>query len=242
MNFIGAGKSRAPIKRCPMHTHEHWEIIYQIDAHTIATVAGIEFPMSGGDLIIIPPMTPHNTVSDVAFSDMNIRLKKCDFPTSPFVLSDIDGSILKFFEIIYSAHLDRSGFSEIITEKLSELICLYIKKTALEANEPKAVSEFKLLLRENVANADFELTTELKKYGYNPDYLRRSFKKHASLSPLSYLNKLRIEKAKELLLHERFLSVDEVASRCGFNDSFYFSTSFKRQVGVSPLAFRKSNK
>jgi AraC-like DNA-binding protein len=98
-----------------------------------------------------------------------------------------------------------------------------------------------MLLKENLENADFKLTDALKKYGYNPDYLRRSFKKHTSLSPLSYLNSLRIEKAKELLVFEHFLSVDQVAARCGFNDSFYFSTAFKRHVGESPLKYKKKH-
>lgn len=241
MNFIGVGKAVSPIKKCNMHTHMHWELIYQIDHHTVATAGDGSFPMQAGDIIVIPPRVPHKTESDTYFTDMCILLKKCDFLTSPFVVRDRDGSILRLFEMIYLSRLDKTEFNEIITEKLSELVCIYIKKMAADAKEPRAVSDIKMLLKENLENADFKLTDALEKYGYNPDYLRRSFKKHTSLSPLSYLNSLRIEKAKELLVFEHFLSVDQVAARCGFNDSFYFSTAFKRHVGESPLKYKKKH-
>lgn len=44
--------------------------------------------------------------------------------------------------------------------------------------------------------------------------------------------------AKRLLTYEK-LSVKEVAATLAFNDPFYFSNFFKKQVGVSPTAFRK---
>jgi AraC-like DNA-binding protein len=38
---------------------------------------------------------------------------------------------------------------------------------------------------------------------------------------------------------ERYLSIEEVAGRCGFRDSFYFSTAFKKQEGIPPREYRK---
>lgn len=47
----------------------------------------------------------------------------------------------------------------------------------------------------------------------------------------------RIEKAKYLLLDNPKLSIDEVASQCGFHDYNYFITVFKRVTGLSPRQF-----
>ncbi len=54
-----------------------------------------------------------------------------------------------------------------------------------------------------------------------------------------HIRNLRINLAKKLLLEDGSLSISDIASRCGFNDYNYFITVFKKQVGISPLKFRK---
>ncbi len=69
--------------------------------------------------------------------------------------------------------------------------------------------------------------------GVSETYLRRVFSRIYGTSPLSYINGLRISRAKEML-ESRLYSVAEVAQRSGFADIKYFSTAFKRSVGVTP--------
>ena len=54
-----------------------------------------------------------------------------------------------------------------------------------------------------------------------------------------FIRKLRIEKAKELLLNSPELPLAEVAYACGFDDYNYFITVFKRIVGMPPGAYQK---
>jgi AraC-like DNA-binding protein len=51
---------------------------------------------------------------------------------------------------------------------------------------------------------------------------------------------LRIERAKILLTQHTFTGITDTAYFCGFNDSYYFSTCFKKHVGVPPLQYRKT--
>ena len=53
-----------------------------------------------------------------------------------------------------------------------------------------------------------------------------------------YVTMERIALAKTLLVYEKY-SIDLVAERCGFSSSSYFSTVFKKKVGMSPREFRK---
>ena len=53
-----------------------------------------------------------------------------------------------------------------------------------------------------------------------------------------YLGELRLRRAQELLKDSE-LSVNEVASKCGYTDIAYFSRSFKKRLGVSPSKWRK---
>lgn len=69
-------------------------------------------------------------------------------------------------------------------------------------------------------------------------YLSREFKRHFGEGISSYLAKLRITRAKELL---RFSSMrtGEIATACGINDSNHFLKVFKKAEGMTPTEFRK---
>lgn len=69
-------------------------------------------------------------------------------------------------------------------------------------------------------------------------HFRRVFRGIYGTSPLKYINDLRIQTASHLLTSTE-LSVTEIAIRCGFSDSNYFSSKFKQAMGKSPLEYRK---
>ena len=48
-----------------------------------------------------------------------------------------------------------------------------------------------------------------------------------------------MEKAKELLLEEPSLSIQEVASMVGYGDAYHFSKLFKKKFGIAPSAMRR---
>ena len=70
--------------------------------------------------------------------------------------------------------------------------------------------------------------------GYH--FIRR-FKECTGLPPHLYLTRIRLEKAKLLLLTTH-LSVSEIAFSTGYDDPFYFSRLFKKYVGASPSDFK----
>ena len=76
--------------------------------------------------------------------------------------------------------------------------------------------------------------------GYSRARLFTLFKEHTGLSPNDYLMRLRIGESKKLL-SDGTQSVREIALECGFQDDKYFCRLFKRQTGMTPLAFRRKN-
>ncbi|MEG0779462.1 MAG: response regulator [Oscillospiraceae bacterium] len=70
-----------------------------------------------------------------------------------------------------------------------------------------------------------------------PQYLCRLFKKHTAQNLSEYLTEYRMERAKQHLMDPR-CKISEVASLVGFNDPGYFSSTFKRLYGVTPLEYR----
>jgi len=75
--------------------------------------------------------------------------------------------------------------------------------------------------------------------GLDEDYLTYCFRQELGLTPIAYLNRYRVNQAKHLLRHTD-KSVTAVALEVGFSDSGYFSRIFRREVGVSPDAYRRS--
>lgn len=65
----------------------------------------------------------------------------------------------------------------------------------------------------------------------------RRFQLEIGMSPMQYVGRLRIARARELLERTR-LNVTEVARASGFSDPFHFSRAFKRAVGVCPRTHR----
>lgn len=71
-------------------------------------------------------------------------------------------------------------------------------------------------------------------------YLCRLFKDYTNMTPIEYINNLRIENACHLMIHSN-LSVTESALESGFNDLSYFTRLFKRYKGVTPSVYKKSH-
>lgn len=73
------------------------------------------------------------------------------------------------------------------------------------------------------------------------DYLNRLFKKQLNITVFTYLNRVRVNKAKELLL-EGHRKAHEIANEVGYCDEFYFSKMFKKEVGISPSEWLKEKR
>ncbi len=85
---------------------------------------------------------------------------------------------------------------------------------------------------------NIKLETIAPLFGYNSAYLGKIFNKTVGESFNSYVDHMRIERSKELLLENR-LKVYEIAEQVGYKNVDYFHKKFKKYVGISPAEFRK---
>ena len=67
--------------------------------------------------------------------------------------------------------------------------------------------------------------------------LERRFKKHLAKTPNQFINEIRLENARRLLV-ETQLPVSQIAYECGFSEPSYFSKQFKRLFGEMPSQIR----
>lgn len=79
-----------------------------------------------------------------------------------------------------------------------------------------------------------------RELGMNFDYLNRSFKKQTGVTIFAYLNQIRIQKARELLINGN-LRLYEIAEACGFCDEYHFSKAFKKETGSPPSRYLRQS-
>lgn len=95
----------------------------------------------------------------------------------------------------------------------------------------------------NYVNVNFHEDLSLKSlsasFGLTPNYLSQIFKNETGESFVSYLNRLRIERAC-VLLKTSSVKISEIVRQVGYNDSQYFYRVFKKYVGQTPIEYRMS--
>jgi two-component system response regulator YesN len=72
----------------------------------------------------------------------------------------------------------------------------------------------------------------------SPDYLSRLLRQEIGLSFIDYLTQIRIQQAVRML-HDPTKKIYEIADEVGYNNQHYFSTAFKKVLGVSPIEYRR---
>jgi AraC-like DNA-binding protein len=74
---------------------------------------------------------------------------------------------------------------------------------------------------------------------YSPDHLVRLFSKYLHTTPVEFIIRCRLERARHLLLFTSH-SVSSIAEALGYASVSYFSRQFAKRCGVSPLAYRRN--
>lgn len=74
----------------------------------------------------------------------------------------------------------------------------------------------------------------------SPSYFTRAFKEETGMSPINYLLKVRIDRAKELL-SDTGLKISDIALSVGFSNQQRFNEMFKKHTSLTPLQYRKKH-
>lgn len=131
-------------------------------------------------------------------------------------------------------------FQYLVVMYYAELIVLvyrYMDETYLpictNVGLRKAIAYIRMHFGDAINMADVAL-----KAGVSERQLRNLFTQHLNMTPLAYINQIRVNKAVDLLRNTE-LSVKEVCFQCGFQSPQYFSRLFKQQTGLTPREITK---
>ncbi|WP_455782197.1 response regulator transcription factor, partial [Phocaeicola coprocola] len=129
---------------------------------------------------------------------------------------------------------------------LREQIKLKYTHSVISDTEKPATSAddtfiFKLnkVIIENMENEGLNVDLISQELGISRASLYNRLKALTGMGANEYVNKLRIEKAMELL-RQTELNMTEIAEHTGFSTSRYFSTAFKKYTGITPTQYKEN--
>lgn len=117
---------------------------------------------------------------------------------------------------------------------------LYELSATLNQDRPGAALYRMIDFIRRYSDKDLKLETLAEMYHYNSGYLGKMFRQQTGQYFNTYLDRIRIENAKELL--KQGLKVHQVAVKVGYANVDYFHGKFKKYVGMPPSVFRENNR
>jgi two-component system, response regulator YesN len=111
-----------------------------------------------------------------------------------------------------------------------------IRKDSVQKNEIDPIQVAKKWIRMNVG-VNITIEKIAREIPMNPTYFCEYFKSQTGVTILDYVTKIRLEKAKELLLTSD-LKIYDIAEQVGYADTKYFSKLFKKYYGEVPSKFK----
>ncbi len=250
------------------HKHEHLEFCYVMSGRGRHRIGERVFEVSEGDLILINAGEYHqsliggsgSTVVEFYVGLTDIYLEGQEKNHLPVLESDpvlhTSGELkMKLNRLCISMEAEkemgRFGGYFMMKSYAVQMLLFFLREQERPRNErPAAQCSFESANRKYLVEKIIDYFEEhydekisLNQIAGNmylsPFYVSKIFKAETGESPIHALIEIRMEKARELLLKEPSLSVQEVAVRVGYDDAYHFSKLFKKKFGVSPSAVRK---
>ena len=264
-NAIGIVRS-SPKQVCPDHTHDYIEIVYVTRGRAAEYVDGMKYEVVRGDMIFMTPNSIHSINPSADYEKIEIFFSPSligsalsttrDMLTALALSSFNDMRASKNYGLIRFKGADITEIEFLLSlmekeygeknESYEQFMCnclnlLLVKMIRGSKSEQKDVwSMIAEYLNEN-CEKPISLTALSAKCFYNPSYFSRAFKEKFKCSLTEYIKRLRIERAKLLLLTDKS-TVEEISHRVGFADRSAFYRAFYNDTKTTPANYRLNNK
>ena len=220
MNDITYVGKHTVIYTVSRHAHESWEFVYCTQGNGTFLFDEYRLDYRKGDVVVIPPMTPHSNASAEGFQNIHINMVDPTLSFSaPLVIQDdsnhflLDAFSAVFFHY-YSDRKEKSSLLSIYGDLISCYLAAYQTGTVLSP----VVARIENNIITNYPDSSYELDHYLHSLPFSYDYLRKMFQKELGVTR----------------------TIADIAPLCGFRDPLYFSKMFKKKYGTAPRYYLES--
>ena len=235
-----------------MHAHRHAEMFFIMSGSGTFQLQRHSFPVSGRSLVIINPGVMHceqsNQGSPMEYIVLGVENLEMAANEQGYVLTtfhlDWDAISVSLRLMLQEARSGQDGYSQVCQRMLEIILLRILRRRGLSlASEAVGVDDNREcgLVRRYIDEHFKESITldQLAELAHiNKYYLVHAFRKAYGTSPINYLISRRIQESRFLLTNSNH-SLSQIARILGFSSLSYFSQSFHRTEGVSPMEYRK---
>ena len=211
------------------HTHSCTELFYCLSGEGQFYLSGQLYPVKPDDMIIVNPQVEHTELS-------------------------LNASPLEYIVMVTLLHMllaeaDRSldGCETVCQDLLEVLLIWLVRCTTLSLqveetprSDSRECVEIKRYLDSNYRE-DISLDILAEIAHINKYYLAHTFQKEYGISPITYLNRRRIEESKYMLGNTGY-SLAQISELMGFSSPSYFSQCFRKAEGLTPNEYRRQTR
>lgn len=217
-----------------------YELIFYEKGETTVTFMGKRYHMTPQSVLYLPKGVPDNiyTLSvEEDFSLYNVYFDSEDsLPKEPVLFSGENAVLKGLYEKIFRTWIGKQSRYYYKSMQLTYQILEQLLK-----NRNRYVPDKRLFLLDGIedymakhyCDMKFDYAEMVKITGLSYSYFKKLFIDKYGCPPVKYITRLKINRACELLQTGKF-PITEVAKLCGFDNVYYFSNVFKKQVGIAP--------
>lgn len=233
----------------PGEKHNFWEVVYIRGGGAVITADSMVYSLGKGEVIFHKPMEFHKIASNsnemlevIIFSfaaDGDLDY----FKNGIFKISPRGGEIAEKIPPLAEKAAKNPTAAQLLIN-IIERFLITLRPEERLSNVPgdsPGAREFREIVNTMERHIGERLTIDelaslCRLSGAN---MKKIFYRYTGTGVIKYFNAMKIERAAQLL--EQGKSIVEISDGLGFDNQNYFSTVFKREMGICPSAYRRKN-
>lgn len=247
-----------------VHSHDFMSIMYILSGNCSYFINDIPYRVKKGDILLLNPGVPHGKIipSDGELLEFHAGFESFKVENLPLnhIISDnitpvipsskYDHDLLQCFNDIITEQNKNEPGSELLLKTLGmKLLVILLRATSQnESVREKGSINFETYDKSTIVNAitefintnfmqDLSLEIISQNMYLSPAYISKLFKEETGESPINYLIKVRLSRAKDYLMVGNS-TIKEVAHAVGYDDAYHFSKLFKKYYGYPPSCIK----
>ena len=229
----------------PRHVHPDATVAVVLRGGFLGRYAGVERECSPMSLIVEPAGASHaNRFGGQPSTILSLSL------VAPSAALDVVARTPRFTRDAYAAGLARQADAELhrpdeltplAVEGLALELVTRLGRTPTEGGAPAWLTEARDLLHERFAES-LRLGDVASAVGVEPERLARAFRGHYHEPMATYVRRIRVNAAADLLLAGPDPTIAAIAAEVGFADQSHLTRCFIRALGTTPARYREAHR